>query len=358
MKHLEIERRWIVRKIDPQVRARPGTRIRQGYFESPPHRSLRIRVIDGRGAWITRKSAPALAREEEELTIDPDLGRFLLESCPFRIDKTRVEVDGWDVDFFHGPLEGLVVAERELESLEEAVALPSWIEEAAEVTLSVTNSTLARIAVDLEAAPAARRPDDWLPRRVPRIVLTGGPCSGKSTVMDVLRRECGATLHFVPEAATIVIAQVGVFPPAHDPPAMRAFQRYMCRVQRTFENASNGQAVLDGKRALLLDRGVLDNAAYLAGGLAELESILQVPRTLEYAEYDLVLCLDVPPEAVYEAHRRNNPARSESWAAATALGERIAESWSGHARFRRIGNGRGWEDKVAAVRVELAAFLS
>lgn len=358
MKHTEIERRYLVRAIDPDITRAPGKRIFQGYFEAAPWSSVRIRIWDGRTAKIARKSGMGLAREEEERDIDLETARFLLETSPYTLEKTRYVRDGWEVDFFHGPLTGLVIAEREMASLEELVVLPPWIQDAVEVTDSLTNSHLARLAADLGDALPQRPVRDVLPRRVPHVVLTGGPCSGKTAVMEILRREMGDVFHFVPEAASIVIAQVGVRPPGGDAVAMRGFQRTMCRVQRCFEQVSNVQALLDGKRALLLDRGVLDNAAYLPGGLVELESILRSTRADEYAAYERVICLETPPREVYEANRLNNPARTESWEAARALGDRIRAAWGGHPKFSPIANGASWEDKVEAVRRVLKSSMT
>jgi len=353
VKHTELERRFLVRSIDPDIQRSPSRRMVQGYFDALAQHSLRIRVTDDSTATLTCKSGKGIARVEDERAVDLETARFLLAACPHVLEKTRYQRDGWDVDFFHGPLAGLVLAERELERADEPVGMPPWIHDAVEVTDSLTNGHLARLAGDLPDALPLRPVRDILPRRVPHVVLTGGPCSGKSTIMEILRKEMGAALQFVPEVATIVIAQVGVRPPVGDPLAMRGFQRAICRVQRCFEQASNSQAVLEGKRGLLLDRGVIDNAAYCPGGVDELMSVLHSTREHEYEQYDVVLCLDIPPREVYEANRRNNPARSESYEAACALNGKIREVWGGHPRFQVVENGRSWEEKVETVRAKL-----
>ena len=51
---------------------------------------------------------------------------------PF-IEKTRhfVSVDGktWEIDVFHGDNDGLIVAEIELEHVDETFTLPSWVDQ-------------------------------------------------------------------------------------------------------------------------------------------------------------------------------------------------------------------------------------
>jgi predicted ATPase len=239
-----------------------------------------------------------------------------------------------------------------------APKLPDWIRDAVEVTDSLTNRHLARLARDI-ADSGSDRPirDLLLPRRIPRIVLTGGPCSGKSTLMAELRERFGNALHCVPEVATIVIAQVGVKPPVGDPVGMRKFQRTIYRVQRGFETISDLQAIRDGKKALLLDRGTVDGAAYMDGGLKELESVCRTSREHEFGLYDLVVCLKTPPRRVFKEKSANNPARSETHEAAARLGRRIAKVWGQHPRFTFIGNNRSWEDKSRAVISTVARFL-
>jgi len=353
----EIERRYLVMAIDPDIRCFPNRLISQGYFDTPPNFDLRVRITDGRTAELTRKTGGGVERAETTVPVPIEVGRFLFESCGDVIDKTRYLRDGWEVDFFHGPLEGLVLAEFESPEAAGRITIPSWINDAAEVTLSLSNRHLARLARDLADSKADRPVRDLLPKRIPRIVLTGGPGSGKSSLMQLLRQELGDRLHCVPEVATIVIAQVGVKPPVGDPVGMKKFQRTIYRVQRGFETVSDLQAARDGKQALLLDRGALDSAAYMDGGVAEFERVCRTDRAHEHSNYDLVICLATPPRKVYEANRTNNPARSEDYALAKKLGKSIRAVWGGHPAFRHIGEGVSWKEKVTETVACIRRFL-
>ena len=71
-----------------------------------------------------------------------------------------------------------------------------------------------------------------------RIVLTGGPGGGKTTAADLFRREMGARIALVPEAATMVFS--GGFPRVHEPLAVQASQRAIYHVQRNLEISSHG----------------------------------------------------------------------------------------------------------------------
>lgn len=356
--HIEIERRYVVRSIDPDFRRSPNSEIIQGYFDTPPATSLRVRLLDGKTATVTLKGGQGMSRTEDEHSVSMDLARALLSVCQNQLQKTRYFRDDWEIDEYGGPLTGLIIAEKELDSADESVTLPSWIHDAMEVTNSLTNQHLARLACDMVGIASDKPIRDHLPQRIPRLVLTGGPCSGKSTLMALLRREYGQRVHFVPEVASIVIGQVGIKPPKGDPVETRRFQRVLYRVQRSFEDVSNGQAVRDDKQALLLDRGVIDNAAYLPGGLIDFESVCQTKREYEYTQYDLVVCLETPPREVYDAERTNNPARSETYDAAFELGNQIRNVWRYHPNFHVVSNGASWEEKVEGVRKIVRGFLA
>lgn len=146
----EIERKFLV-KGDPRTLASFSKRICQGYLNSSPERTVRVRIQDGLG-FLTIKglgNESGASRYEWEHSIHVDDAHELLKLCePGVIDKTRyvVEFSGhlFEVDYFNGDNEGLVLAEVELLSEDEAVELPDWL--GLEVTGQVEyyNSHLAK----------------------------------------------------------------------------------------------------------------------------------------------------------------------------------------------------------------------
>jgi adenylate cyclase len=130
----EIERKFLVRG-EPWKQGAPGVRMRQGYLSLDKERTVRVRVA-GEQAWLTIKGEPrGLTRAEFEYEIPlADARRLLDELCHQPIlDKTRYRIRHgahmWEIDVFHGPHEGLVLAEIELASENEAFARPHWIAE-------------------------------------------------------------------------------------------------------------------------------------------------------------------------------------------------------------------------------------
>lgn len=129
----EIERKFLVTgqfKYD----AIQSSRIIQGYLNSDPERSVRVRMRDGKG-YLTIKGVSnekGTSRFEWENEIGEQDAKQLLEICePGIIDKTRYIVP-WDdhnfeVDVFYGENEGLILAEVELEAEDEDFEKPDWL---------------------------------------------------------------------------------------------------------------------------------------------------------------------------------------------------------------------------------------
>ncbi len=334
-------------------------RIRQGYFEAPTTDHVMVRLNDtffSSEAMLSRKRGHGRDRTFEYRRVGFDEGKWLYDACPYKLQKSRHVMGEWiRLDEFEGPLAGLFTLELHGDGIDGP--LPDWIIEAREVTDSLTNFHLAKLARALTDSGATFEASRHL-KRVRKIVLTGGPGAGKSGVMKKVIEAFGDRIHCVPEVATIIMGQVGARPPVDDPVALRTFQRTMTEVQRLFEAVSANQAAAQGK-ILLMDRGTLDNAAYLKGHLAEFERIIGTTRAAEAAVYDLVICLDAPSREVFEANKSNNPDRLETPEQAVALADLTVSAWAGHPNLRFIPD-RGtvtWEQKCSAVLEAIRTFL-
>lgn len=127
----EIERKFLVATQSWRDDVRESAALAQGYMQSPDA-ALRIRVRDDAGIFTIKGKTVGVTRGEWEWPIPVADARDLLEQfCGGRtLEKTRHHVDvgdhEWVVDEFHGDLEGLVVAEIELDSEDEAFEIPSW----------------------------------------------------------------------------------------------------------------------------------------------------------------------------------------------------------------------------------------
>jgi len=111
-----------------------GKRMRQGYLCLEPARVVRVRASET-AAWLTVKGPTSGAtRAEFEFSIAVADANEMLDTLCLRpiIDKTRTRIPAgpsqwWEIDVFGGENAGLVVAEIELESPDQAFARPAWL---------------------------------------------------------------------------------------------------------------------------------------------------------------------------------------------------------------------------------------
>ena len=142
----EIERKFIVKYL-PETHGE-GMVIKQGYL-SEGEITTRIRIGSGR-AWITVKGKTVgLTRPEFEYEIPlADAEHMLNIFCPLKIEKTRYFINWhghiWEVDIFEGCNKGLMLAELELTSEEEAFEIPDWIGEEVSHDPRYRNSCLTK----------------------------------------------------------------------------------------------------------------------------------------------------------------------------------------------------------------------
>ena len=150
---VEIERKYLVSSDAWRAAAHAVIPMAQGYLNDTASidsgalkASVRVR-IQGDQAFLNMKSREiGHTRQEFDYPIPVEDARALLALCVGGlIDKRRhlVEHGGllWEVDEFLGDNAGLVVAEVELASADQAIDLPEWVGE--EVTDQVRYYNLA-----------------------------------------------------------------------------------------------------------------------------------------------------------------------------------------------------------------------
>ncbi len=148
----EIERKYLVRGSSYRHQAIQKKDMMQGYLSLDPDATVRIRIV-GDKAFITVKSRNIGAvRNEWEYPVPVEEAKEMLRSCckSRLIEKTRYIVEAphnlkWEIDEFHGSLDGLVIAEIELPDEDFEVALPDFIGEDVTGNPRYYNSSLASL---------------------------------------------------------------------------------------------------------------------------------------------------------------------------------------------------------------------
>jgi len=130
---IEIERKFLVASDDWKRSATHSVHIRDGLIAAYKGRKVRVRIA-GDVATITIKGPRSgLARAEFEYEIAlADAEQMLSVFCrDDHVEKQRFFVQAagavWHVDVYGGVLEGVVIAEIELNRELQKVELPSWI---------------------------------------------------------------------------------------------------------------------------------------------------------------------------------------------------------------------------------------
>ena len=131
---IEIERKFLVCSDAFKKMARTSHAIAQGYLNSDPERTVRIRIKGDKG-FLTIKGKgndSGMSRFEWEKEIPLEEAQQLLSLCENGvIEKTRFEVPVgnhlFEVDAFSGENEGLVMAEVELQAETENFEQPNWL---------------------------------------------------------------------------------------------------------------------------------------------------------------------------------------------------------------------------------------
>ncbi|WP_273273208.1 CYTH domain-containing protein [Maribacter polysiphoniae] len=148
---VEIERKYLVKDISYREVAISQKRIVQGFLNTDPNRTVRVRIKGDEG-FLTVKgisNASGTTRFEWETGIKVGEAEALLQLCePSVIDKIRYEIPNgkylFEVDEFHGANEGLTIAEIELENEKDFFEHPDWLGEEVTGDIRYYNSQLSK----------------------------------------------------------------------------------------------------------------------------------------------------------------------------------------------------------------------
>lgn len=197
---------------------------------------------------------------------------------------------------------------------------------------------------------------------IPKIVLTGGPCAGKTTAiseMSTWARETGYLPIIVPEAATFLMA-AGLDP--RDPNFQPAVLAHVVNTEASLDRYAKAQIAKGHKPVLICDRGLWDQSAYMdVTAFRELCQQYDVQADKAKGDrYDGVIFMRsaaVGAEQFYS--NESNERRYESLAEAKALDERTLHVWAGVSHLGIIDNrtDQTFEQKILRTVAEFSRIL-
>lgn len=196
---------------------------------------------------------------------------------------------------------------------------------------------------------------------ITKIVITGGPCAGKTTALSWIQSnftKLGYTVLFVPETATELITG-GVAPWTCGTNA--DYQKSQMKLQLEKEKVfTQAAATMPAERILIVcDRGTLDNKAYMTE--TEFACVMNALGCSEVElrdNYDAVFHLVTAAKGAEEFYTTaDNAARTETVEQAAALDDKLIAAWTGHPHLRIIDNATNFENKLKRLIAEIRAFL-
>lgn len=191
---------------------------------------------------------------------------------------------------------------------------------------------------------------------VGKIVLTGGPCAGKTTTISKIEEhltEKGYHVLVLNECATEII-KGGIRPFGPGAVSVYDFQNEILNLQlykeKRYKEIVNKMPE-DTKCILLSDRGVIDNKAYLGQEL--FDKLLEQNNVKEEEltnEYDMVIhMITVASDIKNRYSNSNNTARFEDADEAIDLDKRTSEAWCNHSNLKVVPVTEILEEKISIV---------
>ena len=199
-------------------------------------------------------------------------------------------------------------------------------------------------------------------KQVTKIVMTGGPAGGKTTLTTRLVKDLSARGYRViiaPEAATELISGFGI-KPFGNCLSMYDFQFFVIESQLQKEHMAERAAELvpEDRVLIICDRGVLDNKAYVTS-----EEYARILKHFSLTEkevldsYDAVIHLVSSAFGAEYAYSYNNAARYETLEGAREKEEQALMCWQKHPRRVIIGNSFNFENKIRKAMNEIYEVL-
>lgn len=203
---------------------------------------------------------------------------------------------------------------------------------------------------------------DYPMKSIYHLVLTGGPCAGKTTAISTIEKELvqhGYTVLIVPETATELISNgIKPFKNCLD---IVDFQRIVLEKQLNKESLYQKAAnfIPSSKVVILYDRGIMDNKSYVSN--QEFNNLLEEYglNEIEARErYDAIFHLVTAADGAEEFYTlSNNGARTETIEEAKALDKKTLENWTGHPHLRVIDNSTDFEGKISRLMSEVYSAI-
>ena len=204
--------------------------------------------------------------------------------------------------------------------------------------------------------------------QIRKIVLTGGPCAGKTTALvRVIEHftSLGFKVFTIPEVPTL-FSQAGVDYTTPNRGFFYEEEKATLLTQLELEDHFARMAEASGMPAIIVcDRGTMDISAYMEPALWDrlTKDVGTTTPELRDERYDAVLHLVSAADGAEQFYTTaNNKERRESsdeegLRMARELDKKVIAAWTGHPHLRVINNHENFEAKIHRVLKEISNVL-
>ncbi|MBW4760397.1 AAA family ATPase [Prevotella denticola] len=195
-----------------------------------------------------------------------------------------------------------------------------------------------------------------------RIVLTGGPCAGKTTALvKVIEHfsSLGYKVFIIPEVPTL-FSQAGMDYLTDNHAFFYEGEKATLETQLDLEDRFTRMAeTIKTPTIIVCDRGTMDISAYMKPVMwEEITAAAGTSSEQLRARYDAVLHLVSAADGAEQFYTTaNNAERTEGLELARELDKKVIQAWSEHPHLRVINNHENFDTKINRVLQEISNVL-
>ena len=205
-------------------------------------------------------------------------------------------------------------------------------------------------------------------KEVKRIVLTGGPCAGKTTALVKIIEHfssLGYKVFTIPEVPTL-FSQAGMDYLTDNKGLFYQGEKATLEIQLALEDKFLRMAQeCDQPTLMVCDRGAMDISAYMTPEMWEdiTKSLGTSTALLRDSRYDAVLHLVSAADGAEQFYTTSTNAQryekmdEEGLRIARLLDKKVISAWTGHSHLRVINNHEDFEKKLNRVIKEISFVL-
>ena len=199
-------------------------------------------------------------------------------------------------------------------------------------------------------------------KNIKKIVLTGGPCAGKTTALVKIIdhfSSMGFKVYTIPEVPTIFL-QAGMDYLTKNKALFYEGEKATLEIQLALEDKFLKMAEQSEEPTVIIcDRGTMDISAYMDDALwQQITALAHTDSLTLRSRYDAVLHLVSAADGAEEYYTTStNKERKEGIERARELDKRVINAWTGHPHLRVINNHQDFIAKINRVLKEISAVL-